>query len=95
MHDDIANVTVSAMSSSEGEMSLTTEILQLSSSLVAAVQAILQVGLQSVINTALSSLLCAQAHLCIYFSKSGRGFGRFGEITPFVGFGPQTTLGGK
>ena len=40
-------------------------------------------------------LLCAQARLCIYFSKSGRGFGRFGEITPFVGFAPQTTLGGK
>jgi len=41
------------------------------------------------------SLLCAQAHIFIYFSKSGRGFGRFGEISPFVGFGPQTTLDGK
>ena len=40
--------------------------------------------------------LCAQAHLCIIFSKSWRGFGRFrfGSITTFVGFGPQTTLGG-
>jgi len=44
---------------------------------------------------AVISLLCAQAHLLVYFSKSGRGLGRFGEISPFVGFGPQTTLGGK
>ena len=61
------------------------------------------IGLQkSVLITAIHStlfninhLLCAQAHLLVYFSKSGRGFGRFGEISPFVGFGPQTTLGGK
>ena len=39
--------------------------------------------------------LCAQAHLLVYFSKSVRGFGRFGEISPFVGFGPQTTMDGK
>ena len=39
----------------------------------------------------LQLIMCAS----IYFSKSGRGFGRFGEISPFVGFGPQTTLDGK
>ena len=45
----------------------------------------------------MAELLCAQAHLCIYFSKSGRGFGRFSEISPFVGLDsdPQTTLDGK
>ena len=39
--------------------------------------------------------LWAQANLFIYFSENGRGFSRFVEITPFVGFGPQTTLDGK
>ena len=39
-------------------------------------------------------IMCASTSMHC-FSKSGCGFGRFGEITPFVGFGPQTTLGGK
>ena len=39
--------------------------------------------------------LYAQVHILIYFPEKGAWFRRLGAITPFVGFGPQTTLDGK
>jgi len=34
-------------------------------------------------------------HIYSFTSRKWAWFGRYGEISPFVGFGPQTTLGGK